>query len=220
MFNEILFLIHILTILVLTLIATKFKKEGLFALVSIFAILANLFVIKQINLFGFCVTCSDVFIIGASLSLNLIQDLYDKKTALRAIYFSLFSLILYVILTQIHILYMPAVCDYSQTSFMTILGIMPRIIAASIFCYFISQNIDTYLYGYLKKIERLNFIVRNYISLSISQFIDTVLFSMLGLWGSVENIGQIIIFSYIVKMACALIIIPCVKIAMKKWITR
>lgn len=218
MINESTFFIHILIILAFTFVALKFKKEGLFAIVSIFAILANLLVTKQTTLFGLCVTCTDVFIVGGALSLNLIQDFYDKKTALKAIYFSLISLIFYVTLTQLHLFYSPAICDFTQSHYQAIFEFMPRIIIASIFCYFISQTIDAYLYAFLKK-TKLNFILRNYISLSLSQLVDTILFSFLGLYGIVDNIWHIILFSYLIKLLCAIIIVPIVKIGFKKVIS-
>ena len=62
--NELIFLFHILLVLSFVLGALRLGKNALLSLLALQAILANLFVVKQISLFGFAVTCSDVFAIG------------------------------------------------------------------------------------------------------------------------------------------------------------
>ena len=54
-----------------------------------------------------------------------------------------------------------------------------------------------------KRFEKLSYVVRISCSLFVSQAIDTVLFSLLGLWGLVDNIASIIVFSFIIKLIIA-----------------
>ena len=72
--NEILFFSHLFIVTLFVLIFLKLGKEAVIASVAIQAILANLFVIKQISWFGFEITCSDVFSIGSIFSLNLLRE--------------------------------------------------------------------------------------------------------------------------------------------------
>lgn len=211
MVNEIVFALHILAISISCAIAARLKKEALVALVCVQAIIANIFVTKQIILGSFCITCTDVFTIGCGLSLNLLQELYDKKTAIRTIFISFFCLFFYVVMSQIHLWYTPATCDTMHIHFAAILEAMPRIIGASLISYFASQSLDAWLYGYLKT-TRLPFIIRNYGSLGVSQLIDTVAFSFLGLYGLVDNIYHIVIISYAAKLVTIAISIPCTRL--------
>ena len=72
--NESIFLFHVITILVFTLIAFRLGKTALGSWICIQALCANLLVLKQVVLFGLHVTCSDVFAIGGILRLNLLQE--------------------------------------------------------------------------------------------------------------------------------------------------
>ena len=245
--NELIFIFHLATVSAACVIAAKLKKEALFALICAQTILSNLFVIKQIGLFGFYATATDVFTVGASLCLNLLQEKYDKTNALRAINISFFILIFYTLMTQFHIFYEPAPFDCVDVHFQGILQFMPRIIAASIFCYFISQNIDAYLYNFVNikftpktahpecpsQLQRsrecpkgvskgrfmgqsnLSFVLKNYISISISQFVDTAMFSVLGLYGIVGNLWHVALVSYAIKLLTIITIVPLTKFAIK-----
>lgn len=210
--NELIFILHVLIVSISCAVAAQLKKEALIALLCIQAVLSNLFVIKQISLLGFYATPTDVFTVGSSLCLNLLQDQSDKKESLRAIYISFFILIFYTIMSQFQIFYDPACIDTTDIHFQTILQYMPRIIAASIFCYFISQNIDAYLYNAInQRYKKLPFIIKNYTSISISQLIDTLLFSFLGLYGLVESIWHIAFISFTIKVITLLSIVPLTK---------
>ena len=66
-----------------TVLALKISKETLVAMISIYCILANLFVLKQISLFGYHPTASDAFSVGAILGLNLLQEYYGKDFCRR-----------------------------------------------------------------------------------------------------------------------------------------
>jgi len=78
--NEFIFLLHIIIIAISSLVALRLGKEALVAYVCVLGILSNLFVTKQILLFGFNVIATDAFVVGAVLGLQLLQEYYGKKT--------------------------------------------------------------------------------------------------------------------------------------------
>ena len=88
--NELIFIGYIVIVSVASLIAARFGKEALIALISVEALLLNIFVLKQITLFGLTATAADALAVGSSLALNLFQEQYDKKTAQKAIWISFF----------------------------------------------------------------------------------------------------------------------------------
>ena len=212
MFNEIIFLIHTALISTAAAIATRFGKEALVTFICIQAILSNIFISKQIILFGLAATCSDAFSVGSSLCLNMLQEKFGKDITKKAIWISLFALIFYLGMTQMHLIYAPSANDYMHSHFEILLQQMPRIIIASLTSYFISQQIDRILYSFINtKLNWQNFILNNYSSLLISQLVDTILFSFLGLYGIVANIWQIIALSYIIKIITIVIVAPMTK---------
>lgn len=208
-YNELIFLFHITLMSVATLMALRLGKEALVAFISLQAVLANLFVVKQITLFGLTATGSDAFTIGTVLGLNLLQEYYGREIAQKSIWISFGCLIFYGMVSQVHIGYIPHMCDTMQPHFIAVLNEMPRIVIASFTVYFLAQQLDYQLYGMLKRLFDGNYLVlRNYCSVLLVQLVDTVLFSFLGLYGILDNIWQIIAVSYTIKVIAILISTP------------
>ena len=89
--NECIFLLHVALVIGFALGALRLGKEALTAWVALQAVLANLFVIKQMTFLGFTVTCSDVFAIGSIAGLNLVQEFFGKESARKARRSSVFA---------------------------------------------------------------------------------------------------------------------------------
>jgi len=209
MINELIFLAHAIIISLFALAALRMGSQALVAFISVQCILANLFVVKQINLCNFTVTASDAFTVGAVLGLNLLQEYFGREQAKKAIWISFGLLVFYAVMTQVHLAYVPSSCDNMHEHFASILGFMPRIVIASLVVYLCVQHIDSWLYAKIKTLVNGRFLViRNYISITISQFIDTLLFSFLGLYGIVDNIWHIVFISYLIKLATISIAAP------------
>lgn len=209
--NELIFLFHLLCIGLMTYLMARMGQQALVSFLCVQAIIANLFVIKQINLFGLNATASDVYIVGSVLSLNMIQEYYGKDSARKAIWISFALLVFYTIVSQIHIGYIPSPSDFSQEWYAPLLSFMPRITVASIIVYLAVQYFDTFFYALLKKTwSNGHLVARNMISITVSQALDTVLFSILGLYGIIDNIGQIMIVSFTIKMATMILLMPAV----------
>ncbi len=217
MSNELIFLGYILLVASSTLGALRFGKEALVALIVMQCLLANLFVTKQITLFGIDATASDALAVGVSLSLNVLQEYFGKSIALRAVWISFAAGLFYTLASLLHIAYLPSALDQCHSHFCALLTPMPRILAASLVVYLLIQQIDCRLYGALKNVlEGKHFILRNYTSVLFTQFLDTVLFSFLGLYGLVDNISSIIIFSYLVKVIVVVSATPFIAFS-KRW---
>ena len=207
--NELLFFIHAAMILGSTLFALWMGKEALIAFVGLTGILANLFVLKQIQLFGLNVTASDAYIIAGIVGLNLLQEYHGKQSARKAIAVSFALSIFYVGIAQLHLLFTPSPFDSGHTHYQALLSPMPRIIAASVVTYFLAQLLDYRLFGILKKMFRgKNLALRNGVSLMITQLFDTALFSFAGLYGLVASVTHVMIFSYGMKMIVIMLAAP------------
>lgn len=201
--NEIVFILHIVLVLLFLGIAVRLGQGILMVYISLSAVLANLFVLKQMMLFGLQVTCSDGFAVGGILGLNLLQDLFGKEAARRSIRASIFTLIFFIAMSQIHLFYIPSILDQTHSSYALILSQTPRIVIASLIVYYVVQRIDVLFFAFLKPFIR-NLGTRLLVSLLVNQALDTILFSFLGLYGLVASLFDIIIVSYAVK--CAIIV--------------
>lgn len=204
--NEIIFFIQTLIIFAFAIGAWKLGKEALTAWVTIQAIVANLFVVKQITLFGFNVTPSDAYMIGSLVGLNFLQEFYDKESAQKATWICFFSMTFFVIVSQVHLFFGPSAFDTSQASFERILAPAFRLTIASMSVFFVVQQIDIRFFSFLKsRFPELSFASRSVISLILSQFFDTVLFSFAGLYGTVASILDVIIVSFAIKIITILV---------------
>lgn len=212
--NEILFFTETLLVVGFAFWALHLGKGALTSWVVIQALIANLFVLKQISLFGFDVTASDVFVIGSLLGLNFLQEYFSKEDAAKATWICFFLMGFFTLVSQFHLLYDPSVFDTTHAAFESILSLSPRLFIASISVFFIVQQFDIRIFAFLKKsMTKTSFALRAGISLVVSQFLDTLLFSFFGLYGVVASIFDIIIFSYLIKLMIVFCFTVCVRIA-------
>ena len=214
MINELIFIGYIGIVSISALLALRLGKEALVALICVQWVLANLFVTKQITLMGLNATSSDALAVGATLCLNLVQEYFGKELAQKTILIGFCSTLFYTTLSFLQVLYCPSAADTAHAHFCALLTPMPRIVIASVVTYVIVQQLDFYLFGFLKKrMPNHSLTTRNYLSVSVTQFIDTALFTFLGLYGLVASIRDIIIVSYGVKLVILVIAAPCITLS-------
>ncbi|MFI5334373.1 MAG: queuosine precursor transporter [Chlamydiales bacterium] len=207
--NELLFSFHIFLVLGFAWGALKLGREALISWIALQAILANLFVIKQIELFGLGVTCSDVYAIGSMLGLNLLQEYFGKESATRATWISFFLMIFFAIMSGAHLLYLPSARDTSHPSFLAVLSQTPRLLLASLCTFFVVQRVDVHLFHLFQKLlPHSSLALRTGITLTLSQLLDTALFSFLGLYGIVSSVGTLLLFSFLIKLLIIFALLP------------
>lgn len=204
--NELLFFGHIFLVVGFGLFALKMGKAALTAWVALQAVLANLFVIKQISFFGFHVTCSDVFAVGSIFGLNLLREYHGQDAAKKALWTCFFAMIFFVAMAQLHLFYVPSPFDTTQPSFENILSSSPRLLGASLLVFVLVQQVELRLFGVLK--AKLSLGYRNAVSVGLGQLLDTVLFSILGLWGIVEHLSDVIVVSFLIKVLVIVLMTP------------
>lgn len=207
--NECLFFLHVAAVFLFTFGALRIGKETLGVWICLQALFANLFVLKQIVLFGFQVTATDVFAVGGILGLNLMNEFYGKESAKKTSVACLYSVVLFALLSKVHLLYTPSSEDITQTSYSILLDPAPRLFIASIVVFFIVQKIDLHLFGKLKsRMKKSPFALRNLISASLSQLLDTVLFTFIGLYGIISSPLAVIFVSFFIKFTVMATLAP------------
>ncbi|MDN3506487.1 MAG: queuosine precursor transporter [Simkaniaceae bacterium] len=207
--NEITFLLQILFVFLFTYGAFRLGKNALITAVSIQAILANFFVLKQISLLGFTVTCSDAFAIGSILSLNLLREYFGREESKKAISICFFFMAFFVVMSQMHLRFTPSPFDSAHHSYTALLSPAPRLLTASLVAFFITQQFDVRCFGWISNVlPKSSFPVRSTISLGVSQLLDTALFGFIGLFGLVESLFDIIVISFLLKFVIILMLGP------------
>lgn len=199
--NEGIFIIQIICVMLFTLGAVRLGKEALIALIAIEGALANIFVLKQITCFGLHITCTDVFAIGCIMGLNLLQEYFGKDSSKLASWICFFLLAFVAMMSQLHLAFLPSPFDTAHHAYNAIFAAAPRLVLASLTVFFLVQRFDITLYGWLKnKIPRVPHAIRGSLSIILSQGLDTFLFTLLGLYGLVDHLLHIMLFSMLIKL--------------------
>lgn len=214
--NELIFLFQSLTITAATLLALRLGKEAIVSLMALLCVLSNFFVLKQIGLFGLQATAADSFSVGTILSLQLIQEYFGKKISQKAIWICFFSTLVYMVASQIHLLYIPTTADIHHHHFAALFQFVPRIVIASLLVYLFVLQLDRYLYGKLQqRFGKTYLFARNIGLLAFILLVDTILFSFFGLYGIVNNVMHVIVVSYTIKLGATVLASPIVLLSKK-----
>ncbi|MCH9612429.1 MAG: queuosine precursor transporter [Chlamydiia bacterium] len=214
MSNELIFVLHILLLLGFIFGALRLGKEALTTICCLQVVLANLFVIKEIELFSFIVTTTDAYAIGSILALNLLQEYFGRSYAKKVIWINFAMLAFLSVMIHVLLSYQPSTVDAAHGAFAAIFSPTPRIVVASFISYFIVQKVDVRLFAFLRKSIFPNSLpLTIFTSLLVTQLLDTVLFSYLGLYGIVSHIFDIMILSYVIKVAVMVVMAPFTRFA-------
>ena len=199
------------TLLVVIFASYLTKKIGEKVLVSFYSILVVISAItatKLINIFGLTVPAGVVVYAASFLITDIISEVYGKKSAVTAVWLGLVSMVIFYGYALITVYWQPAEYWPHQESYATIIGLSVRITLAGIIAFIISQLNDVTVFHYLKgKHERKKLALRNILSTSISQLIDTIIFITIAFYG-VFDIIPLIIGQYLIKLIIAFLDTP------------
>lgn len=200
---------HAAAVIVFVCGALRLGKSALITAIALQGILANLFVTKQTMLFGFQVTCAEVFVIGGMLGINLLQDYFGPKAAQQAIAANFWACAWFMILGQFHLAYRPLEMDVTHIHFSMILDNTPRIILASLIIMFLAQQFERALYGLISRAWLgASVAVCAVVSMSIAQIFDTVAFGYVALYDIVASVPDIIVMSLVIKLCIIFVMGP------------
>lgn len=219
MINELLWICLLLTSFLVVIIAYKlFGKTGLYIWTAVAVILANIQVMKTIQIFGLVTAMGNVIYSSLFLVTDIINENHSKKDAQKAVWIGFFVLITTTIIMQISIQFIPHESDFLNEHITAIFSILPRIAFASLIAYLISQTHDVWFFAKLKKIHTGRYLwLRNNLSTVTSQLLDNIIFTLIAFVGvfSWNIIGQIFLTSYILKVIVAICDTPFVYLARK-----
>jgi uncharacterized integral membrane protein (TIGR00697 family) len=161
------------------------------------------------GVFAYCITfvCVDV-----------ISEIWGRRCANMVVLAGFVGLVCTFLLIQLA-LWWPAASFWDrEEAFYGVLGMTPRIIAASLTAYVLSQFHDVWLYSLLKdRMQGRHLWLRNNLATILSQLIDSVVFITIAFYG-VMPVWPLIIGQWAVKAALALCDTPLVYAAV--WCVR
>lgn len=148
--NEILLIIEIIAMFTtIVLLKRFFSKEGLYLWIGLASVLANIQVVKSVEMFGISATLGNVLFASVFLATDLLRECYGKEPAKKGVCIGVTSIMVYLLCTQITLLYIPNSIDISQSSMQTLFSLSPRVCAASLTMYTIANFLDVHIYDKL-----------------------------------------------------------------------
>ncbi|MDG0792623.1 queuosine precursor transporter [Cohnella ginsengisoli] len=162
-----------------------FGKNGLYTWIGAATLLANIQVVKTIEIFGIVMTLGNTIYATIYLTTDLLNEKYGEKEARKAVWFGFFTMIMSLVIMQMVLHFKPGADDFSQEALHTIFGITPRIVLGSLCAYFVSQFLDVRIFSRLKVAypSRSQLWIRNNGSTGLSQLVDTLIFSSIAFIG-------------------------------------
>ena len=150
--NNLLLLISIVGVFSTMLLIKKLLgKAGLIGWMGIASILANLFLVKSVDLLGIGATLGNVLFASNFLATDMLTENYGYKEAKRGVRFAILAILIFLVFTQVALLYIPNSEDIAQPSFELLFGLVPRIAIGSVSMFALSNFVDIRLYEWLRK---------------------------------------------------------------------
>ena len=190
-----------------------FGKNGLYAFSVFTTLLGNIAVCKCADIFGLSTTTGAVFYASAFLVTDILSEKYGKKYAQQAVALSFSTMVLWLLGSQLILLFTPNANDYINDSLIVVFSLVPRVTVGSLAGFIISQNLDVFLYHYIWEKtgnSKEGLWMRNNGSTLTSPAIDTVVFTTIAFWGVYPKpvFFSILFTTYLFKALVALVDTP------------
>ncbi len=169
-------------------------------------LIANIIAVKLISIGGWVVPAGIIAYPLTFLFTDVIAELYGRRIASRVVWVGFGANILMVMLVFGGRLLPPAPFWESQPAYESILGMVPRIVLASMIAYLISQHHDVFAFHFWRQKTKARFLwLRNNASTMVSQALDTGVFITIAFWGIVPTgiLTNMLLSQYIIKLVIA-----------------
>ncbi len=192
-----------------------FGKSGLIVAIATAIILANLQGPKLTIIFGLETSLGVIFYSSIFFATDVLSENYGRQAAAKAVWMGFVVSVIVLVMMSLGLLFQPSTnprtAGFSadiQQAFSTILNFSPRFVLGSLAAYLISQRFDVWAFHKIKSMTGERHLwLRNNGSTMASQALDTVIYSLVVWWGTVDLATALALggAKYIFKLAIALI---------------
>ena len=200
--NEGLLFAEIFVVFSLLLLFKKvFGKFGVLAWIPLSTVMANILTVKNASIFGMNTAIGSVMFASTFLATDILTECYGVREARRGVLLGLFGVLMFMISSQIALLYSPSSIDYASGAMRELFGLNLRVSLSSVMMYFVANMADVFLYEKLRqKTKGKKLWFRNNVSTIICNCLENFLFVLFGFYGLYD-------FSQCMEIACSISII-------------
>ena len=211
------------TLAIVTACAALATRRGPEIAVGVFAsltVLANLLAVKTITFGPFIAPAAVLVYASTFLLTDILSELFGEEKARLAVWTGILAnmVMLVSVLIALRWSASPLMDPGLASSFDAVFGFAPRVIAASMIAYLVSQHHDVWAYGFWRrKTGGKHMWLRNNASTMASQGIDTLIFITLAFYGLVPNsiLLQMMAGQYVIKVLIAALDTPFIYLALE-----
>lgn len=174
-------------------------------------LITNILNLKFVDFFGFSVISSQVSYVLSLILADILAEVYGYRRVRRLLYMGLLCLILYAVFVQAAV-WLPPAKDYTNNqAFHDVFFAAPRVVAASIAAYFVTELVNSFIMSKLKVRYRARFFyLRATAAVGVAQIVNAATFWTIAFAGilSLQLILSAAVFSWVAVMICELIVLP------------
>lgn len=217
--NEILLLFEILLMFSSLLVFKKlFGKIGLFAWIALASVLANIQTVKSIELFGIGSVAGTVLFASVFLATDLLRECYGKEEAKKGVLVGVASIVIFLVCSQLALLYIPSGLDTSHEAMKTMFALSPRICVSSLIMYAVANLLSVFVYDKLHQaFQGEKLWLRNNVSTILCNCLENFGFVFLAFGGvyPFEEVVMIAVSTCVIEIIVALCDTPFLYIGRK-----
>ena len=196
-----------------------FGRAGMYGFTVFATIAANIEVMLLVDAFGMEMTLGNILFATTFLVTDILSETEGKAAAQKAVYVGIATSVLFILVSQSWLAYIPSVNDWAMPSMKAIFSNTPRMMLSSLAVYAVAQVFDVWLYHKWWEItekktgdHRAFLWLRNNGSTLVSQMVNTVLFTALAFWGTydIPTLISVALSSYVIFIFTSLLDTPVV----------
>lgn len=196
-----------------------FGTSGLMGFTVFATIAANIEVLILVQAFGMEMTLGNILFATTFLVTDILSEIAGKKQAQQAVWIGIAANVLFVVVSQSWLMYIPSAEDWVTPSMRSIFSNTPRLMLASLAVYAIVQVFDVWLYHMWWDLtqrlsgDRRGYLwVRNNGSTLISQLLNAILYTAFAFYGmyDIPTLVSIVLSSYVIFIFTSLLDTPIV----------
>lgn len=221
--NELLITVDLIFIYSSVILFYKFLgKTGMYCWTVIATISANIEVLMIVNAFGMEQTLGNILFASTFIVTDILSETEGKKSANKAVIIGIFTSFIFILISQMWLLYTPNSNDWAYSPISKIFSNTPRLMLSSFVVYAIVQAFDVFAYHAIWKktteifkSSRKFLWLRNNAATLLSQLLNSFLYNFAAFYGTypVKTVLNIVFSSYIIFIVTSLLDTPVVYIA-------
>lgn len=169
-------------------------------------VVANIITVKLVAVGSWVVPAGVIVYPFTFLLTDVIAELYGRGTATRVVWTGFAVSLAMVAFIYLAGILPPSPVWEGQPAFSATLGMVPRIVGASMAAYLVSQHHDVFAFHFWRRRTGGRHLwLRNNASTMVSQAADTAIFISLAFWGTVSGgvLLNLMLTQYLIKLGIA-----------------